>query len=260
MSPTRLLPTLFLIAALGPLPAGGQDPKEHVLTRPSEDRRDLTLIRRVSERTFVHDAAGVSFTVPAGWTEIPPHPAARKLDRRSSTLLGAQHSDRAQVASLVWTELDPGARTTDWVRETPAKGEYGEEYETLKAVYGAGRVTVPVRFRSGPFDVYRIDIRAGPGVADQAAGTLFVFFVESRGTTWLLKARVTSTRGDRHEADSLAVLAGYALVSATSGETSRKTVDVGTRAPPRADPTAASRGPLREMSCRTTAPHTPRTS
>lgn len=216
-------------------------PRADVRTRPPEGLPNLTLISRVSERTLVHDLARVSFTIPAGWTEIPAQRAARKVDRRFSTLLGVQHSDRAMVASMVWTQLEPGDRPADWVREAPAKGEYGEEYETLKAVYGVDRVSIPARFRNGPFDVYRIDVRGGSRAAGPAASTLFVFFVESRGTTWMLKARVTSTRRDQHEADALAVLGGHALVPDPPGAVPRKAVDMGGRFPSRVDPAGGDR-------------------
>lgn len=223
---------LLFIGLAGGSPARAQTPPEAVLTRPLEDRRDLTLLRRVSERTYVHEIARVSFTVPDGWTVIPPHRAARRIDSRFSTLLGAERSDRAAVASLVWTQLDPGARPTDWVRDSPVRGEYGEEYETLKAVYGRDRVAIPARSKVGPLDVYRIDVRGGPGFADPAAGTLFVLFVESRGTTWLIKARVTSSGGPGHAADAAAVLAGFALSPNAAGATHRRAVDVDVRIPP----------------------------
>ena len=68
----------------------------------------------MSERTFVHDAAGVSFTVPAGWTEIPAHQAARKIDpedmnhpRRRKYLLTIP-GDTAQLRGLGSEPTSPG--------------------------------------------------------------------------------------------------------------------------------------------------------
>jgi hypothetical protein len=233
MTPARWLLSAVLAGFVGLAPARAQDPKEDVLTRPLEDRRDLTLLRRVSERTFVHEVARVSFTVPEGWTEIPPHRAARRIDRRPSTLLGVEHTGRAGVASLVWTMLDPGARPTDWARDTSVRGEYGEEYETLKAVYGPDRVAVPARVRDGPFEGYRIDIRAGQG--GQGPGALFVFAVEAGGTTWLLKARVSSATAEGHAEDVRAVLGGYALLPAGAGVAPRKAAGFDARVPWPAD-------------------------
>src|SRR5829696_3711604 len=178
-----------LVAGLAALPAVGQDRKapdagEEVLTRPFEDRRDLTLLRKVTERTFVHEAARVSFTVPHGWKEIRPHRLARRIDPRISTVLGIERADRDLVASLYWVPMNPGQKLADWVRDTPVGGEYGEEYETLRAVYGKDRVTTPVRVKHGPFDVYRVHISGGPDRGERYDGTLFVFAVESGGQTW----------------------------------------------------------------------------
>ena len=199
-----------LAAALG-APALAQETREDVLTQPFEDRRDLTLLKRVTERTFVHEVARVSFTVPAGWKEIRPHRLARRIDPRISTVLGIERGDRDLVASIYWIPLDPGAKLSEWVRDTPVGGEYGEEYETLKAVYGKDRVTTPARLRHDPFDVYRINIAGGPDRGDRYDGALFVFAVESGGATWLVKARVSFPKGDRarNEAWAMEVLQGF---------------------------------------------------
>lgn len=227
MSPVRRLCLVpLLLGSVGPVvaraqgPAGyGPGPREVVPTGPSDDRRDLTLVYRVSERTFVHRAAGVSFTVPEGWAATPAHRTARTIDPRPSTVLGVGHAGRAGVALLAWTQLDPGARPADWARGTAAGGEYGEEYETLKEVYGKDRVTVPDRFGHGRLDGFRIDIRRGPGPGGPGAGTLFVFAAESAGTTWLLKVRVSSAEEGLHAGHVRAVMAGYTLLpdSMTAG-------------------------------------------
>jgi hypothetical protein len=216
MSPVRL----FLIAVLAaPVAAAQEAPKdppkdaEEVLTRPLDDRRDLTLLKRVTETTFLHEAARVSFTVPDGWKEIRPHRLSRKIDPRISTVLGIERADRELVASLYWIPMNPDQKLSNWVREaaTGSPPEYGEEYETLKTVYCQDHVSAPVRFRSGPFGVYRINITGGPDRGDKYDGVLFVFAVESGGSTWLIKARVSFPKGDkaRNEAWAMDVLQGF---------------------------------------------------
>jgi hypothetical protein len=220
MPPVRLV----LIAAFAGSMALGQEPakdlpkdKDEVLSWPLDDRRDLTLLRRVTDTTFVHEAAQVSFTVPDGWKEIRPHRLNRKIDSRISTVLGIERSDRELVASLYWIPMNPDQKLAQWVRETPTGNplEYGEEYETLKAVYGKDHVSTPVRLRSGSFDVYRINITGGPDPADKYDGVLFVFAVESGGATWLIKARVSFPKGDRTRTDAWAmdVLQGFKPVA-----------------------------------------------
>jgi hypothetical protein len=211
---------LFLIPAVLAAPVAAQEAgrdaprdNEEVLTRPLDDRRDLTLLKRVSETTFLHEAARVSFTVPDGWKEIRPHRLNRKIDPRISTVLGIERADRELVASLYWIPMNPDQKLSHWVREAPAGSppEYGEEYETLKTVYGQDHVSAPVRIRSGPFDVYRINITGGPDRGDKYDGVLFVFAVESGGSTWLIKARVSFPKGDKARTDAWAmdVLQGF---------------------------------------------------
>jgi hypothetical protein len=219
MSPVRLvlIPVVVALATHAAVAQEGlKDPpkgKEDVLKRPADDRRDLTLLRRVTETTFRHEAARVTFTIPEGWKEIRPHRLSRNIDPRISTVLGIERADRELVASLYWIPMNPDQRLSDWVRETAAgtPAEYGEEYETLKAIYGKDHVGTPVRFRSGPFDVYRINITGGPDRGDKYDGVLFVFAVESGGATWLVKARVSFPKGDRtrNEAWAMEVLQGF---------------------------------------------------
>lgn len=210
MPPVRFVLTAAILGSAAPAQeAARQAPKanQEVLARPLDDRRDLTLLRRVTETTFVHEAARVSFTVPDGWKEIRPHRLNRRIDPRISTVLGIERADREIVASIYWMPMTPDQRLSHWVREAPAGNppEYGEEYETLKTVYGKDHVTTPVRFRSGSFDVYRINITGGPDPADKSDGVLFVFAVESGGTTWLIKARVSFPKGDRAQTDAWAM-------------------------------------------------------
>jgi len=187
--------------------------KEEAPARPVDDRRDLTLLRRLTEKAYLHDAARVTFTIPDDWKEIRPHRLNRKIDPRISTVLGIERADRETVASIYWIPMNPDQKLSHWVRESLAGSppEYGEEYETLKAIYGKDHVTKPERFRSGDFDVYRINITGGPDRGDKSGGALFVFAVESGGATWLIKARVSSVKGDRSQSDAsaLEVIQGF---------------------------------------------------
>lgn len=233
MSPLRLV--LIAVALATPTlvaqeaAKGPPKDKEEVLTRPLDDRRDLTLLRRVTETTFLHEAARVSFTVPAGWKEIRPHRLSRNIDPRIITVLGIERSDRELVASLYWVPMNPDQRLSNWVRETAAgtPAEYGEEYETLKTIYGKDHVSTPVRSRSGPFDVYRINITGGPDRGDKYDGALFVFSVESGGATWLIKARVSFPKGDRarNEAWAMEVLQGFKREADAGGPVKDRTDD-----------------------------------
>lgn len=205
--------TLALVLTAPVLAQGPPKDKDEAPPKPADDRRDQTHLRRVTEATFVHEAARMSFTVPDGWKEIRPHRLNRKIDPRISTVLGIERADRELVASLYWIPMNPEQKLTDWVRESATGNppEYGEEYETLKTVYGKDRVTTPVRFPHGGFDVYRINITGGPDRGDKYDGTLFVFAVPSGGTTWLVKARVTFPKSDRARSDAWAmeVLNGF---------------------------------------------------
>jgi len=214
----RRLGLIALAACACPCVALAQVPKEikeEVLTRPFDDRRDLTLLRRVSDNVFMHELARVSFTVPKGWEEIPPQRLARKVDPRVSTVLGSERDGRSLVATLYWVPLSPGQKLSDWVRDVDVSGEYGEEYETLKAVYGKDRVSRPVKIRHGPFDVYRITIGGGADRVGRYDGTLYVFEVENASGRWLLKARVSAPNADKGAGDKYAeeVLKGYSLAS-----------------------------------------------
>jgi hypothetical protein len=221
-----LITAAAIVASQSPMVA--QEPvkdKDEVLTRPLDDRRDLTLLRRVTETTFLHEAARVSYTVPDGWKEIRPHRLNRKIDPRISTILGIERADRELVGSLYWIPMNPDQRLSQWVRETASgsPAEYGEEYETLKTIYGKDHVTIPARFRSGPFDVYRINITGGPDRGDKYDGVLFVFAVDSGGSTWLIKARLSFPKGDRtrNEAWAMEVLQGFKQLADSAGSTKR---------------------------------------
>ena len=213
MFSVRVVP---IIAALVTATATAQGPskdRDDAPVRPVDDRRDQTHLRRVSENTYLHEAARVSFTVPTGWKEMRPHRLNRKIDPRISSVLGIERSDRELVASLYWIPMNPDQHLSHWVRETAAgtPAEYGEEYETLKTIYGKDHVNTPTRLQSGPFDVYRINITGGPDRGDKYDGALFVFAVESGGATWLVKARVSFPKGDRgrNEAWAMEVLQGF---------------------------------------------------
>lgn len=196
--------------------------KDDPLPKSVEDPQDITYLRRVAVRTFLHEEAKVSFTVPAGWKEIKPQRLARKIDPRVSAVLRVEAIEKDIVASLYWIPMNPGQRMSDWVRDTPVAGEYGEEYETLKAVYGPPpKVTLPVKSQVGPFDVYRIDINASE--RDKYDGVLFLFEVKSGDTNWLLKARISFPKADRplYEPYVLEVLRGYSMLPEGVGSEKR---------------------------------------
>ena len=217
MSPVRLV--LIAVALAAPTLVA-QEPakappadKEETPVGPLDDRRDLTLLRRVTETTFLHEAARVSFTVPAGWKEIRPHRLSRKIDPRISTVLGIERADRELVASLYWIPMNPDQRLSDWVRETPTgtPAEYGEEYETLKTVYGKDHVSTPVRSRSGPFDVYRINITGGPDRGTSTTGCCSCSPSSPAGRRGWSRPACRSPKGDRarNEAWAMEVLNGF---------------------------------------------------
>jgi hypothetical protein len=218
MSTRRLCLIPLAAACVGPAAASAQGPKdvkEEVLTKPFDDRRDLTLLRRVSDNVFMHELARVSFTVPKGWEEIPPQRLARRIDPRVSTVLGSEKDGRSLVATLYWMPMTPGQKLSEWARDIEIGGEYGEEYETLKAVYGKDRVSTPAKVRHGPFDVYRIAITGGKERAGRLDGTLYVFEVENPNDRWLLKARISTPNAEKAAGEKYAaeVLNGYALAS-----------------------------------------------
>ena len=97
------------------------------------------------------------------------------------------------------------------MRDTPVGGEYGEEYETLKAVYGRDQVTPPLRVTHGAFTVYRINYFIPAGGTERLEGAVLLMPVEAAGAAWLLKARVSYPKADRGRRDEyvLAVLRGY---------------------------------------------------
>jgi hypothetical protein len=212
-----------LFVAVGSI-ALAQDSKEEILTKPFEDRRDLTHLKRVTERTFVHEQARIAFTIPKDWKETPPHRLARKIDQRSSTVLRIERPDRDLTASLSWVQMNPGQTFAEWIRETPAGGEYGEEYETLKAVYGKDRVTVPAKIKAGPFDAYRVNISGGPERGEKYDGALLIFEVMSGGDSWMLKVRISYPKGDRVANEQFVndVLKGYSRLPEKAGSETPK--------------------------------------
>jgi hypothetical protein len=225
MSPlVRSCFALVIAGAVGGSPAVAQDrkdTKEDILEKPHDDPRDLTLLKRVTETTFIHQLAGITYTVPTGWKEIRPHRLERKIEQRISTVLGIERSDRDLVASLYWIPINPGQKLSNWINDTPdARGEYGEEYETLKVVYGKERVTLPVKSKLGAFEIYRININGGPDRGDRYDGSLVVFSVESLTTTWMMKARISFPKGEpaKNNQFVMDVLDGYNRVPEKPGE------------------------------------------
>ena len=210
------------VIAFGSL-AVGQDPKTDILSKPSDDRREQTHLRRITDRAFVHDLANVAYKIPDGWEELPPHRLARKIDQRITSVLAIRRTNGDLAATLSWIPMDPGQKLSDWVRDTAVAGEFGEEYETLKAVYGKDRVTAPVKVPAGDFDVYRINIEGAPERGEKYDGALAVFEVQSEKRSWLLKARISFPKGDRIKNDQVVmdVLKGYSKIPAKGGSDSK---------------------------------------
>jgi hypothetical protein len=205
-----------LCLAVGGLPlAYGQSPKDDVVTRV-DYAYDTTLLKRITEKTLVHEPTLVAYTIPEGWKAMPPHRLERTIDKRISSKLEIEDTKRDMVASLYWIQMTQTQNLSEFIRDKPAPttGEYGEEYETLKAVYGKDRVTVPTKLKQGPFEVYRTYIYGGPERGEKYDGTLFVFEVDREGKRWLVKARVSFPKGERGVNDGYAteVLLGYSLV------------------------------------------------
>jgi len=203
--------------------AAAQDPKTEILTKPSDDRREQTLLRRITDRAFVHELANVAYKIPEGWEELPPHRLARKIDQRISTVLSIRRTEGDLAATLSWIPMDPGQKLSDWVRDTAAAGEFGEEFETLKAVYGKDRVTEPVKIKTGEFDVYRINIIGGLVSGEKYDGALVVFEVQSEKRSWLIKARISFPKGDQSKSNQIVmdVLKGFSKIPA-KGESEPK--------------------------------------
>jgi hypothetical protein len=202
------------------VPASDREPtttKEGPAAGIPDDARSLTNLKRVAENTFVHEGAQVSFKVPKDWKESPPHRLNRRIDPRIITVLGIERADREMVATIYWIPMTPDQNLSRWVRDNPVGGEYGEEYETLKTIYGKDHVTVPARLKSGPFDVYRINIVGGVSSPEKYDGTVFLFDVEGGGTTWLIKVRLSYPRGDKVKTDAWAteVLQGFTKMPAS---------------------------------------------
>ncbi|WP_020468234.1 hypothetical protein [Zavarzinella formosa] len=196
-------------------PATSGAPKEEILVKKDDDRRDLTLLRRISETSFLHEATKTTYTIPKGWTEIRPFRLARKLEPRTSTVLGVERQDRDMVATLYWIPIPIASKFSDWIRETEVAGEYGEEYETLKVVYGADKVGKPTKITVGNFEVHKVNVKGGPDRGEKYDGTLFLFEVASEEGRWIVKARVSYPKSDRPESGekwSEEVLSGFARV------------------------------------------------
>ena len=206
----RLTATVLFI---GLAAAVAQPPVPREVPKKDEDRRDLTQLRRTGEASFVHEAAKTTFKIPAGWKEIPPYKLTRVLEDRTSTVLGMERKDRDMVATIYWIAIPVGAKFSDWIREAEVAGEFGEEFETLKVVYGADNVTKPVKFSFTGFEVYKVNMKGGPDRGDKYDGTLYLFQVAGAEGRWLIKARVSYPKTDVNgQKWAEEVLAGYAQV------------------------------------------------
>jgi hypothetical protein len=189
--------------------------KEEILVNKDDDRRDLTLLKRLSGNTFLHEAAKTTYAIPDLWFEIRPYRLKRDFESRVSTVLGVERKDRDMVATIYWMPIPLGAKFSDWVRATEVAGEFGEEYETLKVVYGSEKVSKPVKMTYGKFDLIKISVKGGPDRGDKYDGTLFLFEVAGVEGRYIVKVRVSYPKNDRPEVGEKwaeEVLSGFALV------------------------------------------------
>ena len=210
----RYVPHVLAVAALTALVALAicrlQRPAATVEAAPPDDRSDL---RRETDRTVVHGPTRVAFTIPDGWQETGQNPSERKIDPRATSVLRITWPEREAAASLSWTPLSPIEKVSELVRDTPANGEYGEEYETLKAVYGRDHVTVPLRVEHGPFVVYRINYFIPAGDTQRLEGAVLLLPIKAAGVTWMLHAHVSYPKTDRGRREEYvqAVVRGFVL-------------------------------------------------
>lgn len=202
----RVLGGIVLVASINVVVAqdGAKEAREEVLSKPTDDRRDLTLLRRLSDNTLVHDGSMLAYKKPTGWDEIRPQRLQRKIDVRSMTALGIERSDRDMVATIYWVQLNPTKKLYDFVRENSSEGEYGEEYETLRAVYGKDRVSLPTKVRVNDIDMYKMSISGGPDRGDKYDGCLYVFAKTEKEITWLVRVRVSFPKAAKGTNDQFA--------------------------------------------------------
>jgi hypothetical protein len=191
---------------------------DEVLVRRDDDRRDQTKLRRLTDRSFRHESAPIQFTIPAEWQEISPHRLVRVLEPQPTTILGIEYAERSVVATLYWIPLPETAKLSDWITDQPVKGEYGEEYETLKTVYGVKNITPPQKMKFGSFDVYKIGITGGPQASEKQTGSLYLFEASKGTSRWLLKARISSTGPIPSDNFAETVLKGYSMVEEEGSE------------------------------------------
>ena len=98
------LSVIALAACVLATPALAQDTKEEILTKPFEDRRDLTLLRRVTEKTFVHERRGCRSRCRRG---------GRKFARTgwpAESIRGSARSSASSAATATWSRLSTGSR------------------------------------------------------------------------------------------------------------------------------------------------------
>lgn len=190
--------------------------KEEVLLKKDDDRRDLTLLKRLNGNTFLHEGAKTTYAIPDLWHEIRPYRLKRDFDQRVSTVLGIERKDRDMVATIYWMPIPVGAKFSDWIRTTEIAGEFGEEYETLKVVYGADKVSKPDKMTYGNFDVIKMNVKGGPDRGEKYDGTMFLFEVNGVEGRWIVKIRVSFPKTDRTEVSdkwSEEVLGGFARIA-----------------------------------------------
>lgn len=185
----KLTALVLLTAGVSILAVHAQEDKP--LKNKDDDRRDLTLLRRVTESTFVHEASRITLTIPKDWSEIRPQRLTRDLEPRTSTAMGIELKDRKVVATIYWLPLQAGAKLSDLIRDKETAGSYGEEFETLLTIYGKENVRAPEKRVYNGRSVYKVNIVGGPDRENKYDGILYAFEVDGVEGKWFVKIRVS---------------------------------------------------------------------
>jgi hypothetical protein len=169
--------------------------KEEVLTKKDEDRRDYTNLKRINVSTWVHEPTDLLISIPKDWKEIRASRMPRKIDARPLTTVGVEHKDWEYHAIVYIAPMSATAKLEDFVRVgiTDKPTDYGEEYATLVAIYGASKLEKPIEHRIGSIPAYKIPINDGPLGTGSSLGALYVFTAGSGENRWLVRVRVNLT-------------------------------------------------------------------
>ena len=149
----------------------------------------------LSNRTYIHKEAKVALKVPDDWHVIAPY---RLRKSTTSTVLGLERNDPRVVITVIWSPL--GNRPfSDIIRTADELDDLGDEYATLIAVYGKGKVGRPTSYKSNAFSIYKILVDDGPEKEGRNAGALYLFETGSGENKWKVKIRAVYPQLNREE-------------------------------------------------------------